>query len=149
MNPITAGRHFCWRMPCPYTHRILISRRRLHLVLTLLLPLMALRALLPAGYMPVSENGELRVVMCSQGLMQPGDPADNGNDRGDGHQLPPNAGECPFAHAMVAAPPVAATLGIAVPAPVLLFVSRTDGQLPPATGPPRRTPARAPPAFSA
>lgn len=76
--------------------------RRLHLVLALLLPLMALRALLPAGYMPVSEGGELRIAMCSAGLSAPdspdGAPADDG-------QLPAATDSCPFAIAGSMAPP--------------------------------------------
>jgi len=44
---------------------------------------MVLRALLPAGYMPVAADGELRIVMCSAGLELIGDHGRNhGQDDG-------------------------------------------------------------------
>lgn len=84
----------------------MISRRHTRLIIALLLPLMVLRAMLPAGYMPVAENGVLRMAMCSDGLYPAA--VDQGEDRksGDNHQLPSDSGSCPFANAAVnAAPP--------------------------------------------
>lgn len=82
-----------------------LTRRRLHLVLALLLPLLALRALLPTGYMPVTEGGELRFALCSAGLAGP---ATDEAPAGD-QQLPPNSDSCPFALASAMAPPPVAT----------------------------------------
>lgn len=117
-----------------------MPRRHLRLVLALLLPLMALRALLPAGTMPVAEDGGLRIVMCSAGLAQPGDDGD--------HELPPNAGDCPFAHAATLAPPSQPVIGPFTTPITVRFHSTRATTLPPATGPPRVASARAPPALS-
>jgi hypothetical protein len=76
----------------------MIARRHLHLLIALLLPLMVLRGMLPAGYMPVAEGGELRMALCSDGLRSPG------KDAGD-HRLPGSSGDCLFAHAAASAPP--------------------------------------------
>lgn len=77
--------------------------RHLRLIIALLLPLMTLRGLLPAGYMAGMQNGELRIVMCSDGL------------QGAAKQAPQNhSGQhasddaCPFAMAAALAPPPAA-----------------------------------------
>lgn len=118
----------------------MITRRRKDLLLALLLPLMVLRALLPAGYMPVAEGGELRIVMCSDGLQ---------TDAGDTDNQPaPHGGDdCPFAHAAVHAPPVA-TIVVADAPHAHQPVSSLNVELPLTTGPPRQHGARAPPALS-
>jgi hypothetical protein len=121
-----------------------LTRRRLHLVIALLLPLMALRSLLPAGYMTVAEHGTLRIVMCSAGLALSADAGKSSTD----HQLPGDSGTCSFAHAAVSAPPVQHVVTLLDPPRELLFVSRSVDTLPPATGPPRMAAARAPPALS-
>ena len=77
------------------------ARRHLHLLIALLLPLMVVRGLLPAGYMPVAEGGELRMVLCSDGLVLPS----GGQDTGD--HAPGSGGDCLFAHAAASAPPPA------------------------------------------
>jgi hypothetical protein len=118
-----------------------ISRRHLHLLIALLLPLMVMRGMLPAGYMAVAEEGKLRIVMCSAGLTLPGD-ADPGTD--DSRSSDP--GTCLFAHATSVAPPVLAVVGIAPTHTPVQLVSLESGSLPPATGPPRLAAARAPPA---
>lgn len=118
----------------------MIHRRTMRLVLALLLPLVVLRALLPPGTMPVADQGQLRIVMCSAGLAQPGD---DGN-----RELPPNAGDCPFAHAVTFAPPVQTVVAVAPPPRLVRFLSFDSSTLPPATGPPRAARARAPPALS-
>jgi hypothetical protein len=119
-----------------------ISRRRIHLLLTLLLPLMALRALLPAGYMVSATDHGARVVMCSGGFASLDTPA------GDtGHQQPASYDDCAFAHAAYSAPPPQMVALAIVPTFDVRFVSQTADQLPPATGPPRSTGARAPPAI--
>lgn len=123
-----------------------MTRRRLDLIIALLLPLMVLRALLPAGYMPVAEDGELRIVMCSDGLVPAA--ASSADDGSTQHKLPPNAGDCPFAHAAIDAPAVVVVI-TAVAAPVLPgLIAGRQSNLPLATGPPRHHSARGPPALS-
>ena len=120
----------------------MIARRHLHLLIALLLPLMVMRGMLPAGYMAVAEDGKLRIVMCSAGLVVPGD---SGSDTDD-HRLP-DSGNCLFAHAATVAPPIQAVLAITT-APVLVPLPADNSTSPPpATGPPRLAGARAPPAF--
>jgi hypothetical protein len=46
----------------------MMTRRHLRLVLALLLPLLAVRALLPDGYMVTTESGKLRMIICSAGF---------------------------------------------------------------------------------
>ncbi|MBK9250934.1 MAG: hypothetical protein IPM70_03170 [Proteobacteria bacterium] len=77
----------------------MISRRHLHLLIALLLPLMVMRGMLPAGYMPVAENGVFKIALCSDGLSLPGQTDD------DNRQLPGSSGDCLFAHAAASAPP--------------------------------------------
>jgi hypothetical protein len=120
-----------------------ISRRRLHLLIALLLPLMVVRGMLPAGYMASAEGGKLRIVMCSAGLA----PADTRGGTDSGDQTVPDPGHCLFAHAATLVPPVQAQLAtVAVPETVQ-FSSLESTTLPPATGPPRTAAARAPPAL--
>jgi hypothetical protein len=114
------------------------SRRRL--LIALLLPVLALRVLLPGGFMPVAEAGELRIVMCAEGLQVP---------TGDGgHPATEDGGACPFAHASFNAPPMQSVALVALPALEFGFVSFVDSILPATTGPPRTAAARAPPFFS-
>jgi hypothetical protein len=120
---------------------VVISRRHLHLVIALLLPLMVLRAMLPAGYMPVAENGTLRIAMCSDGFQ----PA--ATDQSGDHQLPSNSGDCPFANAAVNAPPPAVSQSI--------VTIESDAGTAPAIAAPARSvsivrvqSARGPPSFS-
>lgn len=122
----------------------MVSRRRLHLFIVLLLPLMTLRALLPAGFMPVAEGGELRMVMCGDGLQLPG----NVGDDDTGHPAPSDTGDCPFAHGSINAPPVQHVAGIVEPRREVRFLALAVDELPPATGPPRIAAARAPPVLS-
>jgi len=120
-----------------------ISRRHIRLVIALLLPLMVLRAMLPAGYMPVAENGELRMVMCSAGLQLP---VSNDTEQGKHHSTADTP--CPFANVLTSAPPVQYVATVIVAAAEFRFTSLTTDTLPPPTGPPRITAARAPPALS-
>lgn len=87
----------------------MISRRHTRLIIALLLPLMVLRALLPAGFMPVAEDGALRMAMCSDGLYPTtadhhGHPSPAGDE-----QQSSGSGSCPFALAAVNAAPPALT----------------------------------------
>lgn len=97
--------------------------------------------MLPAGFMPVADDAGLRIVMCSSGIAA----WSGGNPDVPRHELPPNAGECPFAHAPAGAPPVefsfrqpgipSARLVSADPASATLPAIRSRAHL--ARGPPR------------
>jgi hypothetical protein len=119
-----------------------ISRRRLHLVIALLLPLLALRALLPAGYMPSADAGGARLVLCSEGLAAWNTPAHDPSQPAHGDA----GGECPFAHAAHYAPPVYMT-GTVPFVRTTAFVAPIRSNLPASSKPVRQGGARAPPAF--
>jgi hypothetical protein len=132
-----------------------ISRRRLHLVITLLLPLMALRAFMPAGYMvaPVvnAAHGATQwaLVMCREGMLPR---ADSGADQpGPGQHQPgtDDTDHCAFAATAAVPLPAEASWSQLVPSFMVHLVSAAADQLPPATGPPRQAPARAPPPLHA
>lgn len=136
----------------------MMSRRHLRRLIMLLVPLLALRALVPTGYMVASGSGELRLVLCDASLggsdmhamsgHQEHDPHLHHHGDGNGHDRMPSAGEhCPFAHAPFNAPPARMLVVASVHAPVFRFLSRSIEHLPPTTGPPRETSARAPPDF--
>lgn len=120
----------------------MIPRSRLHLVIALLLPLLALKALLPPGYMPSAGDGELRIVMCSAGLAA----LNEGNP--DAPDSPPaEHAACAFAMAGVAAPPPALAIALL---PIRHFVAAVAARSFPAVpGALRRAQSpRAPPVFS-
>lgn len=124
----------------------MMSRRRLQLLILLL----ALRTLVPAGYMVSVTDGGLRIVFCDAGFAGWKAPAADHHaghhDHQHGTDPQPGGGEdCPFAHAAVNAPPPLLVSGGLVPLPQISFTSRSSEHLPPATGPPRQTSARAPP----
>ena len=77
----------------------MFARRHLHWIIALLLPLMVVRGLLPAGYMPVVERGEIRMALCSDGLQLSTDTQHSGK-----HRVPGSGGDCPFAHTAASAP---------------------------------------------
>jgi hypothetical protein len=117
-----------------------MSRRHLHFVIALLLPLMVLRGLLPAGYMPFTQEGALRIVLCGEGLQQSGaDHAPAGSHHND---------DCPFALASGLAPPTPLFALPASPAPLLRLPARRFAQQSPAFAPLRHEAARGPPARS-
>jgi hypothetical protein len=118
-----------------------VNRHRLQLVIALLLPFMALRALLPAGFMPSADGDGPRLVLCSDGLSAwnagggPSQPAHG--DAGD---------DCPFAHAAHSAPPrfhAAAVLFAGHTA----FIARTSARVPASGKPILQGGARAPPVY--
>lgn len=111
------------------------SRRRL--TIALLLPLLTLRALLPGGFMPVVDAGELRIVTCADGLQLPTGDTGHSDSSGDDN--------CPFAHANLNAPTVQSGAIVALQAPVFQAVTTVNSTLPATTGPPRTAAARAPP----
>ena len=65
----------------------MVSRRKVRGWIALLLPLMLLRAVLPPGYMPVANDGELRIVMCSVGLQLNSDAGASGGMRAESHGI--------------------------------------------------------------
>jgi hypothetical protein len=100
------------------------GRRRRFLTLALLLPALALRALVPAGFMPVADgNDVLALQMCSAGsaagferprverdsLLQAFDPAEQGPAGHDDRRSP-----CEFALASLGAAPPPAIAGVVV-----------------------------------
>jgi hypothetical protein len=118
----------------------------MHLVIALLLPLMVLRAMLPAGYMPVAENGTLRIAMCSDGIYRAA--TDHNSDKsGSGHEQSSASGSCAFANAVVSAPPPAALQFI-------VAIAVDAGTIPASTAPTRPASivrvqsARGPPSLS-
>jgi hypothetical protein len=116
--------------------------RRLQLVVALLLPLMVLRGLLPAGYMPVAERGQLRMVLCSDGLW-PAGPAHP--DSRSGHVA---STDCPFALASLLAPPVDAAAMASVATTLPTTLSLPTAQQAPSPVPLRHDSARGPPLLS-
>jgi hypothetical protein len=106
-----------------------------------------MRSLLPTGYMVASMSGQLRLVVCDGGLTGWSTHAATEHDQHDHGKLPSAGEHCPFAHAPFSAP-LPRMLAIAsAAAPESRFLSRSFEQVPPATGPPRQTSARAPPDF--
>ncbi|HXC60382.1 MAG TPA: hypothetical protein VN645_13795 [Steroidobacteraceae bacterium] len=93
----------------------MLTRRRIDFVIALLLPLMVLRGLLPAGYMPVNQNGEIRIAMCSDGRYVAGTERDTRQAPSGRHELPSDSSPCPFASAAVnAAPPATSTIAFRI-----------------------------------
>jgi hypothetical protein len=119
-----------------------IARRHIHLLIALLLPLMVMRGMLPAGYMPVADGGVFKIAMCSDGLQQP-----LGDGDTDNRHLPGSTGDCLFAHAASIAPPAQGVVIATGLAELFYFIPAESTSQPPATGPPRLAAARAPPAF--
>lgn len=123
------------------------SRRRL--LTLLLLPVLALRVLVPAGFMPVVEGGELRMVVCPDAmhLPEPGHGHHGHENHGGEDDQPParGMGKCPFANTGSSAPPVQFAATLAMPAPAFAFLAPLAEGVRPSAGPPRETTARAPP----
>jgi hypothetical protein len=96
------------------------SPRHIHLVIALLLPMMVLRAMLPAGYMPVTQDGTVRIAMCSDVLhIAASGAADAATDTGSDtdssdHELPAAAENCAFATAVPGAPPPVASFSFVI-----------------------------------
>jgi hypothetical protein len=115
-----------------------ITRRSKRLWIALLLPLLALRAMLPAGHMPVATDGELHIVMCSSGLA-----VQSGSGTGDRPALEDDS--CLFAHAASFAPPsdvapdrfVPPSLSLDIPVAALRQLSTSPYRFAAARGPPR------------
>jgi hypothetical protein len=115
-----------------------ITHRSRRLWIALLLPLLALRAMLPAGHMPVAADGELHIVMCSAGLAE--------SETGDGDDHVPKERSCLFAHAAAFAPPSEVHHSHPAPAFLTFDIPVAAQRLP--TNPYRFAAARGPPRYS-
>jgi hypothetical protein len=108
-------------------------------LLLYVLPFVLARLLLPAGFMPTLQDGELRLAFC--GVVATA-PADGDTAAADPHPLDGND-HCPFAQPTLAMLPV---LPAAAPAvPLVLPAPATPVYFQPTTGPPRAFGSRAPP----
>lgn len=117
-------------------------RRKLRLF-AYVLPFLVARALLPAGFMPTVQGGELQLAFCGFSFAAPA--------QGDDHSGPdPTAGDhaCTFAQPAFAALPV---LPAELPPDLTPRIAPfSPAQFIAKTGPPRTAGSRAPPApFSA
>jgi hypothetical protein len=121
-----------------------VSASRRRLLTFLLLPVLALRVLLPAGFMPVAEGGEVRIGICPEGMHMPGHTSGDN----DGQPEERRMGNCPFANAGSSAPPPQFLATHAMRVPAFRFDPPAAGDQPPASGPPRNAAARAPPLAS-
>jgi hypothetical protein len=105
--------------------------------------------LVPAGFMPVVEGGQLRMAACPDAMHLPGpghaNHAHAEHDAGDDQPAARGMGKCPFANAGASAPPVQFAASLAVPAPAFVFHAPPAEGLRPLAGPPREAAARAPP----
>ena len=113
-------------------------------LLLYVLPFVLARLLLPAGFMPALQDGELRLAFC--GVVASATP-DAGTANADPHPLDGND-HCPFAAPALAMLPVLPAVPPAVP--LVLPPPAAPVYFQPTTGPPRAFGSRAPPAqFSA
>jgi hypothetical protein len=108
-------------------------------LLLYVLPFVLARLLLPAGFMPTLQDGELRLAFC--GVVATA-PADGDTAAADPHPLDGND-HCPFAQPTLAMLPVLPAEPPAVP--MVLPPPATPVYFQPTTGPPRAFGSRAPP----
>ncbi len=143
------------------------------MLIALLVPMLAVRMLLPAGFMPVAGPEGLRIVPCPVGMPAAAVPLHGAHDvhhghgahdsHGDHHRAaghegdigdPGDAGNgherathCVFAPVAGAAPPLPFVVAM-VDTPATFIASSAAVTRPPSTGPPRTDSARGPPALS-
>lgn len=107
------------------------------------LPFVVARLLLPAGFMPALQDGELRLAFCGVAAAA----ATDSGAKADPHPLDGND-HCPFAQPALAMLPVLPAEPPVVP--VVLPPPASPVYFQPTTGPPRAFGSRAPPvSFSA
>ncbi len=123
----------------------MIGSRRLRLIclVALVAPVLALRALIPAGFMAASVDGAWQIVLCQPELMAGAHHHHHGQDSGSTVVDP----TCPYAQS--AGPALMPTLP-ALPAPAALHraeqvLAITQTRL--SFGPPRQQSPRGPPAL--
>lgn len=120
-----------------------MTRSRNIRLLLYVLPFVLARLLLPAGFMPTLQDGELRLAFCGAAAAAPAD----GKAQADPHPLDGND-HCPFAQPALAMLPILPALPPAVP--MVLPPPAAPVYFQPTTGPPRAFGSRAPPVqFSA
>jgi hypothetical protein len=124
-----------------------MRRQRFKLVVLALLPMMALRLLMPAGFMLSFEPGGLRVVLCpAQGEVMPigaGGEHVHHHHQDGGHRSH-QAQNCPFAIGGMTAPPT--VLAGLTDAPPVATYERSPSSTPAHTGVTiRANPIRGPP----
>ncbi len=121
----------------------MVLNRKIRLLLYVL-PFVLVCLLLPAGFMPALQGGELRLAFC--GVVASA-PAGADAAKADPHPLDGND-HCPFAQPTMALLPVLPAVPPAVP--MVLPPPAAPVYFQPTTGPPRAFGSRAPPAqFSA
>jgi hypothetical protein len=118
----------------------LFNRRRHELVTSILLVALALRALIPVGFMPASGEG-FSLTICRADFPAPSAPQDRGRHPGN----PPHIEHCAFGNAPAAGPamevarvlptPVTVVEPILLSEPLLINVGLVRVQQP--RGPPR------------
>ena len=112
-------------------------------LLLYVLPFVLARLLMPSGFMPTLQNGELRLAFCGVAVAA----ATDGGSQADPHPLDGND-HCPFAQPAMAMLPVLPALPPA--APLVVPPPAAPVYFQPTTGPPRAFGSRAPPvSFSA
>ena len=119
----------------PGVPRGLSAQRRRVLLALLVLPVLVLRALIPVGFMPVSERGGLHIDFCPgeaqpPGALAPQPLAHHHHHGGADHGAPAPASHAPCLFALSASPAFAPAVAIAA-------------LMPPAATPPAESPARA------
>jgi hypothetical protein len=119
------------------------SRRlRLFCLAALVLPVLSLRALIPAGFMAESVDGTLQIVLCQPGAM----PGSHHHHHGSPDSAPADVDPtCPYAQS--AGPAVMPSLPVL---PAAMAMQRLESpaastQTQPHFGPPRQQSPRAPP----
>ncbi|MCX7056898.1 MAG: hypothetical protein NTZ79_06810 [Proteobacteria bacterium] len=113
-------------------------------VVAMVLPLLALRALVPAGFMAAPVAGAIQIVFCEPGAMaghhHPGHDA--------GHQSTVADPTCPFAQSAGPAPLPSIPVLAADSAPSGVEPILTVSQTAPASGPERQQTPRGPPTLA-
>jgi hypothetical protein len=125
-----------------------MNTRIAHKLIWWVLPLLALRALVPAGFMIDTSEGDVSIIVCPGHALQ-SDSSDSNNSQGE-HE--PSTGQgatvCPFAVAAAAGPLSSiATFASAAAQPAAFIIEDIAGPKFP-FGPSRAQQSRAPPFLS-
>lgn len=120
------------------------ARQRL-LLQWLVLLLLLLRALIPAGFMLEGSGGSLELRLCAAGFAAPA--AIDYQDAGGAHRTGSADENCPFGHALIAPPP---SFDFSAPFVGAKFHERPTRSAPTVVtnGPLRFVPARGPPTLT-
>ena len=98
------------------------TRRRQWLLAGLVLPVLVLRALIPVGYMPVSDRGGIHIDFCPGEAQPPGvltaqSPAHHHHHGGADHGAPAPESHAPCLFALSASPAFAPAVAVAAVIP--------------------------------